>query len=119
MAPDGTYWIASEGNADGSRPNRLLQTDPSGQVLREVALPAEIETCRAASANTGTLGFGFKGVAASISGRGYDLLVAQQRGWDYTTPECEDLDDDPEAIDAGEPGWTRIWRYDPDRGTWS
>ena len=46
------------------------------------------------------------------------MLVAQQRGWDYTTPECEDLDDDPAGLNAGEPTQTRIWIYDPDTGEW-
>jgi hypothetical protein len=27
-------------------------------------------------------------------GKGYEVLVAQHRGWDYTAPECKDLDDD-------------------------
>jgi hypothetical protein len=127
VAPDGTYWIASEGNASGSRPNRLLQVDVHGSVIAEVGLPAQIEACRAASANTGSLGAGFEGVAvlsrSSWSWRkrdkDYVLLVAQQRGWDYTTPECEDLDDDWLGLRAdGEPMATRIWIYDPKNGTW-
>ncbi len=118
VAPDGTYWIASEGNADGSRPNRLLQTDTAGNVIREIGLPAEIEACRAASANTGSLGAGFEGVAVKPTRDGYKLLVAQQRGWDYTTPECEDLDDDPAGANAGEPAQTRIWVYNPANNNW-
>jgi hypothetical protein len=118
IAPDGTYWIASEGNA-GSRPNRLLQTDAHGTLLAEIGLPPEIEACRAASENRGTLGSGFEGVAVLPKWRGYELLVAQQRGWDYTTPECEDLDDDAGGLDAhGEPKRTRIWVYDPEAGSW-
>ncbi|WP_054698520.1 hypothetical protein [Desulfosarcina cetonica] len=32
---------------------------------------------------------------------GYKLLVAQQRGWDYTTTDaCEDLDDDAGGLNA-------------------
>lgn len=123
VAPDGTYWIASEGNA-GSRLNRLLQTDRHGNLLAEIGLPAEIEQCRAASTNRGTLGSGFEGVAAvSRSGwssrqKGYVLLVAQQRGWDYNTPECEALDDDPDGTNPAEPAQTRIWIYDPEAGAW-
>lgn len=120
VAPDGSYWIASEGDASGARPNRLLQTDPAGQVLQEVFLPVEIEACRAVSDNRGSLGAGFEGVAISPRrGGGYDLLVAQQRGWDYTTAECEDLDDDPTGVNAGEPTQTRIWRYRPETAHWS
>jgi hypothetical protein len=133
IAPDGTLWVASEGNASGSRPNRLLQLDGDGTVLNEIGLPAEIEACRAASENTGSLGAGFEGVAvlksrASHKGRrgshkrgrasSYRLIVAQQRGWDYTTPECEDLDDDPTGANIGEPPLTRLWIYDPDSGEW-
>lgn len=118
VAPDGTYWIASEGNADGSRPNRLLQTDTAGNVIREIGLPEEIEACRAASANRGSLGAGFEGVAVKPTRSGYKLLVAQQRGWDYTTAECEELDDDPGAINMGEPTQTRIWIYNPANDKW-
>lgn len=132
MAPDGTLWVASEGNASGSRPNRLLQLDSSGAVLNEIGLPPEIEACRAASTNRGSLGAGFEGVAVLTShashkgrrashkrqGASYKLIVAQQRGWDYTTPECEDLDDDPIGANAGEPPLTRLWIHDPDSGEW-
>ncbi len=125
IAPDGTYWVASEGNASGSRPNRLLQVTPDGAVLQEIGLPAEIESCRQAEndaeGNTGTLGSGFEGVAIQkTSGDEYRLLVAQQRGWDYTTGEdCEALDDDHGGLDAnGEPLYTRIWTYEPDSGEW-
>jgi hypothetical protein len=118
VAPDGSYWIASEGNA-GSRPNRLLHTDSNGVLIDEIGLPAEIEACRAASANTATLGSGFEGVAVLRQWHSYKLLVAQQRGWDYTTPECEDLDDDAGGLDAhGQPNRTRIWIYDPKSGQW-
>lgn len=122
IAPDGSYWIASEGNA-GSRRNRLLKVDPlTGALLVEIGLAPEVEACRVASANRGTLGSGFEGVAAvddGVSPAGYRLYVAQQRGWDYTTPECEALDDDAGGLNAlGEPNWTRIWIYDPHTGIW-
>ncbi len=119
IAPDGSLWIASEGNASDARPNRLLQLDDGGKVIREIGLPAEILACRAASANRGTLGSGFEGVAVMPLRRGYRLLVAQQRGWDYTTPECEGLDDDAGGLNArGEPNRTRIWIYDPGTDRW-
>jgi hypothetical protein len=119
IAPDGTYWIASEGNA-GARRNRLLQTDTLGHVIAEIGLPAEIEACRAASANRGTLASGFEGVTVvpRVRDSGYVLAVAQQRGWDYTTPGCEALDDDPTGANAGEPRFSRIWLYDPQRREW-
>ncbi|GIU86710.1 MAG: hypothetical protein KatS3mg009_1225 [Acidimicrobiia bacterium] len=118
-APDGTVWVASEGNASDSRPNRLLQLDASGAVLAEVGLPPEVIACRAATTARGSLGAGFEGVTVVPGDGGYRLLVAQQRGWNYTTPGCEALDDDPADVDASEPGWTRLWVYDPAGGTWS
>ena len=120
IAPDHTWWIASEGNASDSRLNRLLQTDLTGNVIKEVSLPQVILDCRAASTARGTLGSGFEGVAV-LPGNGgaYKLLVAQQRGWDYTTPDCEDLDDDDGGLNAnGQPNRTRIWIYDPVANTW-
>ncbi|MCC7043869.1 MAG: esterase-like activity of phytase family protein [Acidobacteria bacterium] len=119
IAPDETIWIASEGNASDSRRNLLIQTDADGNVLQEVGLPAEIIACRAATAKRGTLGSGFEGVAAIRTGATYRLLVAQQRGWDYTTAACEDLDDDAGGLNAsGEPNWSRIWVYDPQTSAW-
>jgi hypothetical protein len=114
--PDGTFWVASEGDASDSTPNRILHVDTDGTVLEEVGLPDEIVSCRAASSATATLGSGFEGIA-------YDdglLYVAQQRGWDYTTDECEDLDDDGDGVDAnGQPLDSRIWVYDPDAAEWT
>ncbi len=121
VAPDGTLWIASEGDATDTRPNRLLQLDHSGTVIAEIGLPDHILACRAASVARGTLGSGFEGVAVRPIGRShrYQLLVAQQRGWDYTTEACEDLDDDAGGLNAnGEPNRTRIWIYEPHAGRW-
>mgnify|MGYP003634142917 CR=1 FL=1 len=118
-APDRTYWVASEGNASDSRPNTLFQIDPeTGVVIREVGLPEEILNCRAASTSRTTLGSGFEGVAVLRIWRGYKLLVAQQRGWNYTTPECEALDDDLLDLDPEEPAHTRVWIFDPKDGSW-
>jgi hypothetical protein len=118
VAPDGSYWIASEGDDEG-RVNLLVQVDPAGAVLREVALPADIEACRAATENRETLASGFEGVAAVPTPRGYVLVVPQQRGWDFTTPECEDKDDDPLDENPAEPSQTRLWLYDPASAVWS
>jgi hypothetical protein len=121
IAPDLTLWIASEGNATDSRPNLLLKTDFQGNVLEEVGLPPEITACRAASTRRGTLGSGFEGVAVLRGpGGAYRLAVAQQRGWDYTTPQCEELDDDAGGFNAlNEPNETRLWIYDPQAESWS
>jgi hypothetical protein len=124
IAPDGTIWIASEGNASDSVPNRLLKVDFAGNVLAEIGLPNEIIQCRAATVGTvprRTLGSGFEGVTVLPGPNGgYRLAVAQQRGWNYTTAGCEALDDDGGGFNAlGEPNWTRIWIYDPVADTWS
>ena len=118
IAPDGTIWVASEGNASDSVPNRLLQVDFAGNVLAEIGLPANIVQCRAATTGTAarrTLGSGFEGVTVLPGTNGqYRLAVAQQRGWNYTTAGCEDLDDDAGGLDLhGEPNRTRIWIFDP------
>ncbi|HZD53507.1 MAG TPA: esterase-like activity of phytase family protein, partial [Woeseiaceae bacterium] len=123
VAPDGeSFWIASEGNRSGSRKNRLLHVDTAGAVMQEVFLPDEVEDCRDAEndadGHTGTLGSGFEGLALLPGDDGYRLLVAQQRGWDYTTEGCEDLDDDPDGSNPEEPAYTRIWIYDPDADGW-
>jgi hypothetical protein len=128
IAPDGSYWIASEGNASGERPNLLVQTDLLGNVLKEVTLPKRIEKCRAKSASTGTLGSGFEGLAAvegPLPGErrthkrsSYYLVVAQQRGWNYTSRGCRWIDDDPFDLNGDEPFATRIWAYDVKRDRW-
>ena len=128
IAPDGTYWIASEGDASGERPNRLVQTDSLGNVLKEVSLPKRIEKCRDRSTSTGTLGSGFEGLAAvegPLPGErrkhkpgSYYLVVAQQRGWTYTSRDCRWIDDDPFDLNPEEPFATRIWAYDVKRDKW-
>lgn len=111
FAPDGTMWVASEGNASDTRQNRLLQLDDDGNVVDEVALPDVVVGCRAASTSRGSLGSGFEGVTVvPQEGGGYRVFAAQQRGWDYTTEACEPLDD--------ETGFTRVWVYDADTGEW-
>jgi hypothetical protein len=118
IAPDGTLWIASEGD-DAGRPNLLIQSDAAGHVLREVGLPASIEACRAASASRRTLASGFEGVSVAPGRDGYTLILPQQRGWDYTTPECEPLDDDAAGTNPAEPASTRLWTYDPAVDAWT
>lgn len=109
-APDGTYWVASEGDDPGARPNLLLQVDAQGKVIQKAGLPRKIAGCRAASTQTANLNNGFEGVAVQQHGDGYRLIAAQQLPWNYTTGECEAVDDDA--------GTTRLWRYDPSAGQW-
>jgi Esterase-like activity of phytase len=124
-APNGDLWIASEGNTDDTRPNRLIQVDPdTGAVLRAVGLPSNVLACRAAerakspasTRATGTHGSGFEGLdIVEKPGGGYLIYAAQQRGWNYaTTAACDLIDDD--LVDGGniaEPNQTRIWVFDP------
>lgn len=124
-APNGDLWIASEGNTDDTRPNRLIQVDPAtGAVLRTVGLPSQVLACRAAerakspasTRATGSHGSGFEGLdIVAKPGGGYLIYAAQQRGWNYaTTPECDAIDDDPaDAGSIAEPNQTRIWVFDP------
>lgn len=132
-APDGSLWIASEGNASDTLPNRLVKVNPAtGAVDLEVGLPAEVVACRAAELakpapnGSASLGAGFEGLDVQPrQGGGYLIFVAQQRGWNYTTSDaCAGLDDDPTDGGLGggstaEPAWTRIWVYDPQAKAWS
>jgi hypothetical protein len=124
IAPDQTIWVASEGDANDVRANRLLQLDTNGNVLREVGLPAQILGCRSVTTRRGTLGSGFEGLAAVPTSPGqYRILVAQQRGWDFNRDflapgDCEDLDDDGGGLNSSnEPNWSRIWVFDPAAAT--
>jgi hypothetical protein len=135
-APDGSLWVASEGNLADTRANRLLKVNAvTGVVELEIGLPAAVVACRdaervkAASVpppntppnGTGTLASGFEGLDVQRKpGGGYLVFLAQQRGWNFTTSAaCDALDDDPTDLDALEPQWTRIWVYDAQAGTWS
>jgi Esterase-like activity of phytase len=128
-APNGDLWIASEGNADDTRPNRLIQVDPAtGAVVRTVGLPSSVLACRAAeraktpasTRATGSHGAGFEGLdIVAKPGGGYLIYAAQQRGWNYaTTPECDLIDDDPtDGGSIAEPNQTRLWVFDPSAAT--
>jgi len=94
MAPDGSYWVVSEGDdREGQeKPNRLLQVNAAGEVMREVLLP---EADAAAITR-----FGFEGVTTSADGS--KVYVAVQR----------EFEGDPE-------NQVRIGEYDVARGTWT
>jgi DNA-binding beta-propeller fold protein YncE len=97
------FWLAQEGNAafgeDSYLANLLIQVNRKGEVLKEIPLPAEID-----SPTGGVIrGNGFEGVTLSHDGR--YLLAAVQR--DY-------------ASDADVDGarHTRIARYDLKNESW-
>lgn len=71
-AGNGDFWLASEGDGK-NRPNLLVRTSPSGEVLREYALPAAV----AAQATSN----GFEGVAVTGEGALERVYVAFQREW--------------------------------------
>jgi hypothetical protein len=97
VASDGTFWVASEGNA-AAIANRLVQVAPDGTVLQTVQLPDATEARKT--------GNGFEGLAAvteRVHGGDRDIIyVAFQREWAG----------DPERL-------VRIGRYDTVSGEWT
>ena len=96
--PAGGFWLASEG-ATGAG-NRLIRTDASGAILKDVALPAEV---------TDKIGrWGLEGVTGTVDGGGEHVwFVVQRPLWSTigTTPL------------PAEDGIARIGRYDVVTGT--
>jgi hypothetical protein len=85
----GGFWIASEGNANGSIPNVLLKVSGSGAILKVVKLPPSVEARR--------VGNGFEGLAEA----GQHIYVTFQLPW------------------GGDPDTRiRIGRYDTQNGEW-
>ncbi len=97
------FWLVSEGNAaygqEDYRPNLLIQTDRSGNVTNQIALPAAVD-----SRETGQLSErGLSGVTVSDDGRA--LVVSFESG--FTDDRC-----------SGDTRYSRIARYDLWSGTW-
>ncbi|RKT55122.1 esterase-like activity of phytase family protein [Saccharothrix australiensis] len=89
----GGYWVAAEG--DGKKvPNLLVEVAASGEVVREVPLPAAV-------AATAT-GNGFEGVAVTGRGAGERVWLAVQREWK-----------------ADRPGQATLARFTPATGEWA
>jgi len=89
IAPDGNFWIASEGDDDPFFPNMLVEATPTGEIVDVVLLP---DSTRALIDNNG-----FEGVAV------VDNLVYaefQRDQWD------------------NQDGLVRIGRYDTTTGEW-
>jgi hypothetical protein len=95
VGPDGHFWLGSEGNG-GSRPNLLLKTDPAGNVVSEIPLPAGLAPQR---------NNGIEGVAVTGEAGAEIVYVAIQRAW---------LD----GIDTNGVN-TKIGRYDVAADAWS
>jgi hypothetical protein len=97
---DGSLWLASEGNANGSRPNRLLAVNQTtgALLMAAVTLPPAVDARR--------IGNGFEGVA--VTGTvGVDELVYAlfQRDWNG----------DPTGNGTSK---ARIGVYNPQNGQW-
>lgn len=90
VAADGSFWLASEGHPDRDRPNQIIRTSATGEVLERIALPAELIG--------GWARFGLEGVTVD----GDMVWVAQQRTWG----------DD-------EPGQVKLMGYNTLSGQWS
>lgn len=93
---EGGFWVASEGSGSGvsGRPNLLVQVTRSGQVVREVALPAAVAALKRSN--------GYEGVAVTGSGKKEQVYVAFQREWT----------NDPV-------GFARIGRFTPATNEWN
>ncbi|NIA69963.1 alkaline phosphatase [Pelagibius litoralis] len=88
-APDGSFYVASEGHPDKDRANLILHVLPDGEVAREITLPEVLESAKKR--------FGLEGVALE----GNRLYVVVQREWH----------DDPK-------GMTKILTMDLASSTW-
>ncbi len=95
QAEDGHFWLGSEGNA-GSRPNLILKVSPSGTVMQEITLPADMVDERRKN--------GIEGIAVTGASGEEVVYVAIQRAW----PDEGDIDEVN----------TKIGRYDVAAGTW-
>ncbi|WP_020593918.1 esterase-like activity of phytase family protein [Kiloniella laminariae] len=87
-APDGSFWVVSEAKPE-KRKSLLLHVLPTGQVVKEIALPTAVEAQM--------LKHGLEGVALD----GDQLYIAIQREWK----------DDPK-------GYSKILTYDIKREIW-
>lgn len=96
--PEGGFWLGSEGrtNSGSSRPNLIIRTDASGNVLDSVPLPDSLVANATSS--------GIEGVAVTGTAANGDEVVwiVMQREWG----------DDPA-------GKVKIGRYDVATGTWT
>ena len=95
-APEGGWWIASEGRYDGAveeRPNALVKVGADGVVTQEILLPAPLVAQATSS--------GLEGVAVTGTDESEFLYTVIQREW------ADDAD-----------GIAKIARYDLAAGTW-
>ena len=87
-APDGSFWVASEGKPE-KRESKILHVLPTGQVAKELSLPVELESQMKKH--------GLEGITLS----GDTLYIAVQRAWK----------DDPK-------GYAKIISHNLKTGSW-
>lgn len=93
QAVDGSFWLASEGNAT-STSNLLIKASADGNIVAEYVLPAAINALQKSN--------GFEGVAVTGSGDDERVYVAFQREW------------------TGDPsGLVRIGVFNPNDASWA
>ena len=90
---EGGFWLASEGKRGQGRPNLIVRTDESGNVLEEIALPKYMASIRTKA--------GFEGITVNGTDTAEEVLVIFQRSWP----------DDPE-------GTLKIGRYHVHNKQW-
>ena len=91
---DGGFWVASEGGPKNVPPNRLLDVDSSGQIVRAIELPPSLAPRMGKK--------GMEGVTLDRTASGERLVVAFQAPVDGDPSDC-----------------TRIGVVDAATGTWS
>ncbi len=73
IAPNGGFILASEGRADGSRPNEILKVAPDGTIRNRITLPPALVV--------NATNNGFEGVAVTGDDRLEYLYAVVQREW--------------------------------------
>ena len=93
-APEGGFWLASEGRSNGDRPNEIIKVADDGTIEKQVELPPGLV---ANATNSG-----FEGVAVTGNSTTEFVYVVIQREW------ADDLD-----------GQVKIGRYNVANDTWT
>ncbi|ESR22599.1 esterase-like activity of phytase family protein [Lutibaculum baratangense] len=73
VAPEGGFWLASEGNPEKEMDDRLIRVDTDGAVQEILTLPEEIRSQ--------AIRYGFEGVTVAGSGDDRTIWAAVQREW--------------------------------------
>ncbi|MBZ8132599.1 esterase-like activity of phytase family protein [Afifella sp. IM 167] len=93
VRPEGGFWLASEGNPDKEKANRLLRVAADGSVEADIELPDALASQ--------AVRFGLEGVAVTGEGEAETVWLAVQREWG----------DD-------EKGMVKLLSYKPASGEW-